>query len=477
MKELTLAPLRVRLTALYFAAMAGLLFALGIITYVSITLYFQSTTDLALRQKVAIELQYLGLNLPSELQLANQEWTRHRGDQPPDSKLVLRQPSTHSEDSHEGSDNESDKAQVTIPRDSASATAPEAFDSELSAIFVVPFDRQGLRIISGTNLLPSSYTVNTQALQSARLGGSDLRTVQLSDGIRVRLYTYNLPSNDTFIATLQVGRVLTDQELVLRQLLSGLLIVGIGLVIVATIVSWILAGRSLQPAQQAWERQRLFVANASHELRTPLSIIQLSAELSARDDTSMEERRELATDILRETSYMTRLVGDLLLLSRLDVGQVKMETSSVAVNDVLNEVHHDMIRLADEQGVTLVWDDTCATILVVMADRMRLRQALLILLDNALRHTPPGGQVILATAAHGRNGTIIVQDTGNGIAPEHLSRVFDRFYQIDEAHSKKGSAGLGLSIAKSLVEAMHGHISIHSEVAKGTSVCIQLPLS
>ncbi len=470
MKELTFTSLRARLTALYFAAMAGLLVVLGVITYASISLYFQSTTDLALRQKMATELQYLGVALPSDLQLANQEWTSRRGAPQP-------APQTHSDDNHGSEDDGRVKPPVNGSRVSP-LLAPETFDGDLSAIFVVPLDAQGLHIISGTNLVPASFTPDAQAIQAAQLSGSDLRTVQLDGGVRVRLYTYHLPSNPSVVATLQLGRVLTDQELVLRQLLTGLLVVGIGLVIVATLCSWLLAGRSLLPAHQAWERQRLFVANASHELRTPLSIIQLSAEVSARDDTSEDERRELAGDILRETQYMTRLVADLLLLSRLDVGQIKLEMTAVPLNDLLEEAQRDMARLADEHGVSLTVEDSQG---VVNADRMRLRQVLLILIDNALRHTAAygaahgeSGRVTLKSATHGRGVTITVKDTGSGIAPEHLSRIFDRFYQSDEAHSKKGSAGLGLSIAKSLIEAMHGHISISSEVGKGTLVTLQM---
>ena len=131
-----------------------------------------------------------------------------------------------------------------------------------------------------------------------------------------------------------------------------------------------------------------------------------------------------------------------------------------------------MTRLASEQGVSLKVADSQGT---ANADRMRLRQVLLILLDNALRYTANGGQVTLKALVQGRHIIVTVKDTGSGIAPENLSRIFDRFYQADEAHSKKGSAGLGLSIAKSLVEAMHGHISISSEVSRGTLVTIQLP--
>jgi len=181
---------------------------------------------------------------------------------------------------------------------------------------------------------------------------------------------------------------------------------------------------------------------------------------------------EVAGDILRETQYMTQLVTDLLLLSRLDVGQLKLDISAVPLNDVLEEVRRNMARLADEHGVSLEIMESTG---VAQADRMRLRQVLLIVLDNALRHTAQGGRVALQSTVHGRTATITATDTGSGIAPEHLSRIFDRFYQADEAHSRKGSAGLGLSIAKSLIEKMRGHINISSEKGKGTQVSITLP--
>ena len=467
MTDPTLTRLRIRLTALYFAAMAGLLILLGGIAYASMNLYFQSATDQALHFKMAREQLALGLTLSPDLQQANLEYERQRGSAPGGKQV---------RPAGEFGDEVENHSQVAPSgaggtRSLSAITEPGAFDGDLSAIFVVPLDAQGQKLISDTNLTPPAFTPDQAAVKAALATGSDLRTIDMSNGVQVRLYTYRLPVNQT-VTFLQLGRVLTDQQLVLQQLLTGLLVVGAVLVILATLCSWWLAGRSLLPAQQAWERQRLFVANASHELRTPLSIIQLSAELAARDDATDTERRELAGDVLREAQYMTRLVADLLLLSRLDVGQMKLDLQPVAVPELLGEVQRDVIRLGEEQGVKIELLDTQGT---VTADRLRLRQALLVVLDNALRHTPQGGHVTLESHVHGRAITVDVKDTGSGIAPEHLPRLFDRFYQVDSAHSKKGSAGLGLSIAKSLIEAMRGHIDIASEVGKGTQVTITLP--
>ena len=116
---------------------------------------------------------------------------------------------------------------------------------------------------------------------------------------------------------------------------------------------------------------------------------------------------------------------------------------------------------------------------VVLGDATRLRQVLLVLLDNALRHTPPGGSITLTSSRHGRYEQICIADTGSGIAPEHIPHLFERFYQADSSRggtdSEGEGSGLGLAIAKGLVEAQHGHIAISSKLGQGTQVTISLP--
>ena len=467
MTDQHLTRLRLKLTALYFAATVGFLALVSGIAYGLIHVYFESTTDLSLRNRTAYEYVRLGLPLPSDLALANEEWDRLRGRTTP----------VESE-RHGKQDDEDDEAEEhgEARRSPLTSSMSDDLLGELSSVFVIALDDHGQRLLPVSSTGSNSFVPDAAAVAAARANGSDLRTVSTTGGVPVRLLTTKLTiANPSGGATyLQAGRVLTDQEVILRQLLIGLFGAGGVLAVLATLSSWWLAGRSLRPTQQAWERQRAFVANASHELRTPLSLIHLSAEAAARDDTTDAERRELAGDVLRESQYMTRLVADLLLLSRLDAGQLKLDLQPVSVAEVLAEAQRDVARLAGERNVSIAAGQSAGT---VMADRVRLRQVLLVVLDNALRHTPPGGRVTLESRERGKWTDVIVTDTGEGIPAEHLSRVFDRFYQADTAHSTQGSAGLGLPIAKSLVEAMRGSISLTSAPGRGTQVVVSLPTS
>jgi signal transduction histidine kinase len=214
------------------------------------------------------------------------------------------------------------------------------------------------------------------------------------------------------------------------------------------------------------------VANASHELRTPLTLMRASAEVALRGLPQQDaDRHELLSDVLHETDHMSKLVEELLLLSRLDAGRLKVDRLPIAVPELLADVQRQIGRLSDERGIRLCAGAASG---VALADRTHLRQVLLIVLDNALRHTPKGGQVQIEAQACGRQIAIQVADTGEGIAPVHLPHVFERFYRANSARGSSGS-GLGLSIAKGLIEAQHGQIAITSELRKGTRVTIVLP--
>jgi signal transduction histidine kinase len=170
---------------------------------------------------------------------------------------------------------------------------------------------------------------------------------------------------------------------------------------------------------------------------------------------------------------MSKLVEDLLLLSRLDAGQLRLAREVVVLADLLCDVQRQVGRLADARGVRLVIGSVRGA---VRGDATRLRQVLLILLDNALRHTPPGGTIQIETHPDGRQIEISVADSGSGVAPEHLPHVFERFFRADSARSdERGGSGLGLSIAKALVEVQQGQIAITSRLGQGTCVTLMLP--
>jgi signal transduction histidine kinase len=252
------------------------------------------------------------------------------------------------------------------------------------------------------------------------------------------------------------------------------------------LASWYLAGRSLGPARKAWEQQQVFVANASHELRAPVTLIRASAEYALRQNPGIGPFRpspdpalaatpgvaEVLTDIVAETDHLSRLVDDLILLSRLDAGKIEVVAEPVLLTDLFLDVTRTFGRLAEEKGVALQVNTGEG---VARGDRTRLRQVVLILLDNALRHTPPGGTISLETRFDGRRVVIAVADTGTGIAPEDLPHIFDRFYQARVTDSDNRGSGLGLSIAKSLVEALKGRIEVTSRPGEGTRMTLSLP--
>lgn len=456
--------LRWQLTLLYLLAALALLALIGVGTYQLLSRYFETTTDLALQHKMAEQFRLLGAALPPELAEADRAWHTRRG-RPFPSVPVSGEDGRNGEDhEREGEERRSD--------DSLSDSYPQedAYDAELAAIFVLPLDARGqVLAVGGSPAAP--LAPDAQAGAAALQRGSDWRTVRLADGTRVRLLTYVLPGG-TDPAVLQVGRALSDQDRLLHQLLIGLLGLGAVSAVLMGMGSWWLAGRSLRPAQEAWERQQAFVANASHELRTPLTLIRASAEVAQRGLPAGDERRTLLDDILAECDHMGRLVEDLLLLSRLDAGRLKLERQRVALADLLTEIQRQVGRLADERGIHLVMDGANGA---VWGDPTRLRQVLLILLDNALRYTPAGGNIRLAARPQGRYVVVTVTDTGSGIAPEHLPHVFERFYQADSARRSRGGSGLGLSIAKALIEAQHGQIRLESRPGEGTRVSLLLP--
>ena len=508
--------LRLQLTLLYTLAALALVGLVGGGSYLVVARYFQQVTDLALRHKMAHEFHALNAPLPADLASADRDWSlirnepgllpyraarpiseaeamaravAHRGGGVPervereekrgrevyevrfaDGAKVLVEQRSGVILAVEG--DERRRGEETPLPTPAGTTTPLAYDGELAAIFVLPLDATG-QVLFNPNPAAAPLDPDRQALEAALSRGSDERTVSLSDGQRVRLLTYRLTRSDG-PAALQLGRVLSDQDRVLWQLALGLLFLGSLSMVLLGGASWWLAGRALRPAQAAWERQQRFIASASHELRTPLTLIRASAEVALRN-VGLEDadQRELLGDVLSESDHMRRLVDDLLTLSRLDSGQLPLTLERVEVAPFLAEVQRQVARLGAERGVTVTLEEASGA---VCADADRLRQVLLIALDNALRHTPSGGRITLAATPQGREVRFRVSDTGCGIAPEHLPHIFERFYRIDPARGRaSGNAGLGLSIAQALITAMGGQIGASSAPGQGATVWFTLP--
>lgn len=221
--------------------------------------------------------------------------------------------------------------------------------------------------------------------------------------------------------------------------------------------------------ERALVAQRRFVADASHELRTPLTTVRGNIELLLREPPiSDEDRVAVVTDIIAETERLIRLVNDLLLLERGDVGTV-LSTEPVAVREVIEEVGRQFQRLDPDREIAIA---TIADV-QVQANRDAFTQILYILLDNAVKFSPPDGSIRVRTTATGDRLFVHVTDSGPGIPSQLLPHIFERFYRGDEARSGSG-AGLGLAIAKVLTEAQGGKITVESQSGEGATFSVSL---
>lgn len=227
---------------------------------------------------------------------------------------------------------------------------------------------------------------------------------------------------------------------------------------------------------RAQQSQRDLVANVSHELKTPLTSIQgFSQAMIDGTVTHTNDYQDLAQIIQQESQRMRRLVEQMLELSRLESGTVHLDVAPLGVDELVENVGKRYARLGEAKGVAVRW--AAPHDLVVNADAGRLEQVLVNLLDNALQYTDTNGQVTLdARAARPNRVEFVIQDTGPGIPPDDVPRLFERFYQVERSRTGQGKhVGLGLAIVREIVEAHLGDITVRSAVGAGTTFTVSIP--
>lgn len=229
--------------------------------------------------------------------------------------------------------------------------------------------------------------------------------------------------------------------------------------------------------ESSFGRIRQFTADASHELRTPLTILTGELELALRSARTEEEYQEVISSALQETLRMSRVVEDLLLLSRADMGHIRLQSEMINLNDILVDLADATSILGADKNLSISYRHEDQPI-YVLGDHARLYQMFLNLLDNAVKYTPRDGSISLTLYRDGNVAEVRVRDTGIGISKEHQKKIFDRFYRVDKARSRAhGGVGLGLSIVEWTARAHDGVITVESEPGHGSTFIVRLPLA
>ncbi|TMC19306.1 MAG: hypothetical protein E6J36_15020 [Chloroflexi bacterium] len=344
---------------------------------------------------------------------------------------------------------------------------------------VVCFDQNGsLPSYENTTGLPSAF-LNNNLVKSALSTGQPATDI-VNGGTRGSIYRYAQvvpnPKGSGYVGVVLIGESIQAQQNALSLLLNLLLAIGGVALLGAGLGGLFLANRALAPARLAWSNQQRFIADAAHELRTPLTLLRADAEvlLRSREQLAAEDAA-LLEDIVAEANHMGTLASNLLTLARLDNSSSHQEHEVVDLEDVAHAGARRIQALAEQREIS-VQVESNETALVI-GDPTLLEQAVLALLDNAIKYNRHGGHVTVRTAAKQGQAFLEVSDTGIGIAAEDLPHLGERFYRVDKARSREaGGTGLGLSIVRSIAVAHGGTLSVTSTPDQGTTATLTLPL-
>jgi len=424
-----------------------------------------------------------------------------------------------------GAHNLSEGQYPSCPQISYRISDPNALNTPFSQIqyLSVLNGKNGKPLHDGTSGKPSSNALSNQKdsnlKRAAQSGVDDVHKnpraasiKSLSNGTRLitaQLYKQGHP------VIAQILFRLNRVENQVDTLKHILVYVAAVLLLISAIGGWILSGRALKPVdeitrraqqitandlsqrldikqedelgrmastfddmiarlEEAFERQKRFASDASHELRTPLTVMQSEVSLALARPRSRDEYRETLASVDEEVSRLTTIVGDLLTLTRIDVDPAGIQHKPVALDELLRTLAARVNVIAAERDIAVRAENLAPV--TVTGDSTRLRQLFTNLLDNAVNYTPDGGRVTVTLDKTGDGARARVVDTGIGIAPTDLPRIFERFYRSDAAREQNAhGTGLGLAISRSVVQAHHGHITVVSEQGKGTTFTVTLP--
>ena len=280
------------------------------------------------------------------------------------------------------------------------------------------------------------------------------------------------------VQTLYVGKDVTALYSGLQKATYAQIFLGFVALLIASAIGYFMAGRALVPLKEAYDKQKQFAADASHELRTPLAVVMASADLLLADPSIQNPfLRQVLEDLKSEVKKMTNLVSDLLMVARSDNNALKVKIQRLDLTEILMQVIRTMTPIAEKKNIRLAGEHFRKA--PINADEQRIKQLAIILTDNAIKYTPEGGSVLIELEqVDNTRVTFSVIDSGIGIAPDDLDKVFERFYRVDKARSREmGGNGLGLAIAAEIVKLHDGKISVASKLGEGTKFTVELKVS
>ena len=350
-----------------------------------------------------------------------------------------------------------------------------ATDSDIGVIALVPSDGAGAdSTILDSSPSSSSFSLPFEgpARRAAQEGQTIAETVDGPEGEMLRVVSVPVTGRGGYEAVIQSAQPRRVVWEAVGDLVLILIPVGLGGLLLAGVGGLYMSRRAMEPVRESFQRQRTFIADASHELKTPLALLRINADVMKRNPTD-PENLEIIEDQLSEIDRMDTLLSDLLILARLDAGRLDVENKPFDLATVAADTAGRFLKRASEEGVRLeveVPDE-----LPVRGDPGRTGQILAALLDNAVRYTPNGGSVTVSGRFLDEQAEVSVEDTGPGIPPKHLPRIFDRFYRVEEARTRKGGGtGLGLSIARDLARTQGGELIAGSSKG-GANFTLRLP--
>jgi heavy metal sensor kinase len=411
--------------------------------------------------------------------------------------------------------------------------------------FIQVLDESGRIGRTSENLKNVQLPISLNALRNASKGAITYETNHSFGNTPLRILTYPVKENNQVGKIIQVASSLEDVEDALKTLLIILIVTVPSILMIASLGGQFLANKALKPVDRVTQAARMitsqnlnqriqtlkvkdeisrlidtfnemisrldqsfrqikqFTTDASHELKTPLTILKGEVEVALRKKRVSHEYEQILESNLEEVNRMSKIVEDLLLLSKADIGEIRLSQEDIHLSRFLSGLTEQMKILAQPKNIRIEFSNHHAKgvdgsvneeleEMYILGDSLRMRELFMNLIDNGIKYTEEGGNILITLTKETGDflppsidpekrsreyAKIVVSDTGIGIAQEDQEKIFNRFFRVDKARSREqGGSGLGLSICKWIVEAHEGELSVKSEPGKGSSFIVRLPL-